>query len=470
MKTMTRSFVLILLAVFAFSSCEKNSDNTSKGTAKFSIASIDESIQAKSAGASDDSALVSYHVMVSVEDTEGNPVLTDELIPVYIFGTGFISEEVEMVSGDYVLTKFMVINPAGEVILATPVEGSPLAYLVDDPLPISFTIAAGTSTMIAPELLPVGNYQPGDFGYISFGGQIIKPLSFFVMAILDNPLSMSPAIMPTTAELTVYAYNNWHYTFKLAAEVNRLIIRGGSDVYSFLLEKEGYQPQYFTFTARQLAATTKDNPLILKIPFDSGGWKVMTFQPGPDTGKDAMISNLEPDRNFGSHKSFEATFITEPVLTVMRSNNSLIWFDLNALPKSATIKKVTLRLIYDLPLVWDSTIFYPGTNGGIEWCGGVLQKIVEPWEEDKVTWNNQPKTVEINQVYISPFILNANFITVDVTPLYVSSANTDAVEYPNYGMFFRLWPREWVPGFRFGSSDNPDGRLRPELTVYYTLP
>jgi hypothetical protein len=470
MKTMIRSFVLILLVVFAFSSCEKNSDNTSKGTAKFSIASIDESIQAKSAGASDDSAIVSYHVMVSVEDTEGNPVLTDELIPVYMFGSSFISEEVEMASGDYVLTKFMVINPAGEVILATPVEGSPLAYLVDDPLPISFTIAAGTSTMIAPELLPVGDYEPGDFGYISFGGQVIKPLGFYVMATIYNPLSMSPGIIPTTADLTVYAYNNWHYTFKLAAEVNHLIIRGGSDVYSFLLEKEGYQPQSFTFTARELAAATKDNPLILKIPFDSGGWKVMTFQPGPDAGKDAMISNLEPDKNFGSHNSFEATFITEPVLTVMRSNNSLIWFDLNALPKSATIKKVTLRLIYDLPLVWDSTVVYPGNSGGVEWSGGVLQQIIEPWEEDKVTWNNQPKTIEVNQVYISPFILNVNFITVDVTPLYVSSATTDNVEYPNYGMFFRLWPREWVPGFRFGSSDNPDARLRPELTVYYTLP
>jgi len=470
MKTMIRSFFLILLAVFTFSSCEKNSENTSKGTAKFSIASIDESIQAKSAGSSNDSALVSYHLIVSVEDTEGNPVLTDELVPVYMFGTGFISEEVEMASGDYNLTKFMVINPAGEVILATPVEGSPLAYLVDDPLPISFSIVGGTATMIAPELLLVGDYDPGDFGYISFGGQVIKPLGFFVMATIYNPLSMSPGIMPTTANLTVYAYTNWHYTFKLAAEVNHLIIRGGSEVYSFLLEKEGYQPQSFTFTARELAATSRDNPLILKIPYDSGSWKVMTFQPGPDAGKDAMISNLEPDKNFGSHKYFEATFITEPVLTVMRSNNSLIWFDLNALPKSATIKKVALRLIYDLPLVWDSTIFYPGSNGAFEWYGGVLQKIIEPWEENKVTWNDRPETVEAGQVYISPFILNTNFITVDVTSLYVSSATTDNVEYPNYGMFFRLWPREWVPGFRFGSSDNPDVTMRPELTVYYTLP
>jgi hypothetical protein len=470
MKTMIRSFFLILLAVFTFSSCEKNSDNTSKGTAKFSIASIDESIQTKSAFTSDDSALVSYQLLVSVEDTEGNAVLTDELIPVYIFGSGFISEEVEMASGDYILTKFMVINPAGEVILATPVEGSPLAYLVDDPLPISFSIVAGTATMIAPELLTVGNYDPGDFGYVSFGGQIIKPLGFYVMAILDNPLSMSPAIMPTTAELTVYADNNWHYMFHLEAAVNHILIRGGSEVYAFLLEKEGYLPQKFYFTTRELIVTSRDNPLILKIPYDSGSWKVLKLQPGPDAGKDAMISNLEPDRNFGSHKFFEATFITEPVLTVMRSNNSLIWFDMNALPKSAIIKKVTLRLIYDLPLVWDSTIFSPNGSGGIEWCGGVLQQIIEPWEEGKVTWNTQPKTVEINQVYITPFILNCNFITVDVTQLFVPSATTDNVEYPNYGMFFRLWPREWVPGFRFGSSDNADASLRPELTVYYTLP
>jgi len=470
MKNLIGSLSLIMLVVFAFSSCEKNSGNTSKGTAKFSVASIDESNQTKSAFANDDSALVSYHIVVSIEDMDGNPVLTDELIPVYLFGTGFISDEVEMAAGDYNLTKFMVINAAGEVILATPVGGSPLAYLVDNPLPISFSIIGGTSTMIAPELLTVGDYSPGDFGYISFGGQIIKPLGFYVMAVIDNPLSASPLpAMPTTAELTVYDYGYWHYTFNLEAAVNYPIVRGGSDVYTFLLEKEGYQPQYFTFAARELAATTKDNPLILTIPWDSGGWQAVKLQPGPDEGKDAMISNLEPDRNFGDWKFFEATFITEPVLTVMRSNNSLIWFDMNAVPKSATIKKVTLRLTYDLPLIWDSTVISPGSNGGIEWFGAVLQKIIEPWEEKTVTWNNQPKTTEVNQVFITPFILNCNFITVDVTQLFMPD-QTGTTDTPNYGMFFRLWPTEWVEGFRFGSSDNSDVSLRPELTVYYTLP
>jgi hypothetical protein len=467
MRTFTRSLTLILLVVFAFSSCEKDSD-TSKGTAKFSIASIEESNQLKSAWADND--LVSYHVMVSVEDSDGNPVLTGQLIPVYVFGTGFISEELEMTEGDYFLTEFMLIDPSGEVIAATPLEGSPLAYLVNDPLPVSFSIAGGVATVVAPELLAVGSHPPGDFGYVSFGGQIIKPLGFYTICVIDNPLSMSPAQLPVEADLTVFAGYDWHYRFSLKAAVNHLIIRGGYQYYTFLLEKEGYMPQRFTVTARELMATTEGNPLLLKIPYDSGQWKVLVLQPGPDDGKDAMISNLDPDSNFGDWKFFEATFISEPVLTVMRSNESLIAFDMNALPKSATIKKVSLTLYYEIPLVWDSTIFYPTGSNIPEWCGGVLQQIIEPWEEDKVTWNDQPSTTQLRQVYISPFILNCNFITVDVSSFYVPDPTTDVVSYPMYGMFFRLWPREWVPGFRFLSSDYGIATMRPKLTVYYTLP
>jgi len=467
MRTTFRSFTLILLVVFAFSSCEKNSD-TSKGTAKFSIASIEESNQLKSAWA--DTDLVSYHLLVSVEDSDGSAVLTDHLVPVYLFGPGYISEELEMNEGDYRLTEFMLIDPSGEVIAATPVEGSPLAYLVNDPLPLEFSIRAGASTLVSPELLAVGSHTPGDFGYISFWGQIIKPLDFYTVCIIDNPLSMAPFQPPVTAELTVFAGNDWHYRFRLEASVNHLVIRGGYQYYTFLLEKEGYLPQKFEFTARELKATTQTSPLKLKIPHDSGQWKVLVLQPGPDDGKDAMISNLDPGKNFGDHRYFEATFISEPVLTVMRSNESLITFDRNSLPKSATIKKVILNLWYDLPLVWDSTIFYPAGGADIQWCGGVLQKITEPWEEDKVTWNEQPITTETNQVFISPFNLNTNMITVDVTKLYVQDPLLDAPDIPGYGLFLRLWPREWLQGFRFASSDYQDALMRPKLTIFYTLP
>jgi len=271
----------------------------------------------------------------------------------------------------------------------------------------------------------------------------------------------------TTAKLTVFASNGWHYTFKLEAAHNHLIIRGGSDIYYFLLEKEGFLPQKMRFTAAALRAATKENPLILKIPWDSNQWKTLVLQPGPDAGKDAMISNLDGDKNFGDYKYFEATYITEPVLTVMRSNRSLIWFNLNALPKSAVIGKVTLQLFYDLPVPFDQaylTDIDPST--GVSRYGGVLQQIAEAWEEDKVTWNTQPETIEENQVFISPFNLNVNFITVDVTRLFIP-VNGTAVS--NYGMFFRLWPTERFPGFRFASSDFPEANMRPRLTVYYTI-
>lgn len=466
MKTSIRALITVLtfLSLWLIPSCEKREFGyNGTGKAEF-LLNIPDGISESLKGSSEE-GIPSYHIMISVEDTEGNAVLTDFLIPVYAFGTGFTSENVELKTGEYNLTKFLVLNPSGEVIFATPVEGAPLAYLVNDPLPIFFKILADQVTRVTPEVLVVGDQPPSQFGYASFGMQIVKPLDFWTVCILDCPVCLSP-VQYTTAKLTIFAENRWHYTFKLEASLNHLIIRGGSDVYRFILEKEGYASQTMSFTARELIAASKENPLILKIPMEDQ-WNKLVLQPGPEAGKDAMISNLDPDKNFGDHSYFEATFLSEPVLTVMRSNRSLIWFNMNELPKSAIIKKVTLQLTYDLPVPFDATFLTdsdPATSS--LWYGAVLQQIVEPWEEDKVTWNTQPKTITTNQVYIPPFIRNVNFIVVDVTRLFVP---LNDVSTGNYGMLFKLWPTERFPGFRFGSSDYPEAVMRPKLTIYYTI-
>jgi hypothetical protein len=456
---------MIFLSLALLTSCEKkNIENSGNGAAEFSINAPDESNQAKSSEAAD-SAMVSFQILVTVADMEGNIVFTDKLIPLYTFGTGFVSENLEIQTGEYKLTKFMVINPSGEVVFATPVAGSPLAYLTNNPLPINFNIFPNQITRIEPEVLAVGDQTPGQFGYTSFGVQIIKPLSFWTICILDNPLIMAPTQI-TSAKLTVFTPAGWHYTFMLEPKVNNLIIRGGSDIYFFVVEKEGYQTQKMEFSARELMATSKESPLVLKIPWGPQG-KMLVLQPGPELGKDALVSNLEPDKNFGGHKYFEATFLTEPILTVMRSNRSLIFFNLDALPLSAKINNVTLRLSYDVPVPFDSSYLNnTSVSGGFAWFGGVLQQIVEPWEEDKVTWNSQPKSIEANQVYISPFIRNVNFIDVDVTRLFVPLQEIAA---PNHGMLFKLWPDDNFPGFRFASSDYPEPAMRPKLSVYYTM-
>ncbi|MFN8239720.1 MAG: DNRLRE domain-containing protein [Bacteroidales bacterium] len=457
--------VLTIVAVAAvLSSCEKRADYGGNGTAEFSLSMPTDGIQLKSFQVTD-SINNSFQVLVSVEDMQGHAILTDKLIPVYIFGSGFVSEKVEISAGEFKLTKFMVINAAGEVIYASPVAGSPLAYLVNKPLPIPFVISADRTTTVTPEVLTVGDQTPDKFGYVNFGVQIIKPLAFWTGAVIDNPMIMAPFPLYTTAKLTVTAPDGWHYTFALPAALSQVVIRGGMETYQFVVEKEGFLPVKFKFTSDQLKAATRDNPLYLRIPYDSVAMQVLTIQPGPEAGKDAMISNLEPDKNFGGHKYFEATFLSEPVLTVMRTNKSFIFFNLNQLPKSAVIRKVMMTLTYELPIPFDSASIKPaGTS--TKFIGCALQQIIEPWEENTITWNKQPAATEINQVLIAPFIRNINMIQVDVTRLFVNSA---ANALPNHGIKFTEYPDNSWPGMRFVSSDHPTAAYRPKLTIYYTI-
>lgn len=340
MKTFIRLFYvsLALLSGIGISSCEKNvANNNGIGTAEFSISMPDEAGLTKS-GAATDSMTASYQISISVVDKAGTVIFADKLLPLYSFGTGFVSDKLEIKAGEFRLTKFMVINPAGAVLYAAPLAGSPLAYLASKPLPLSFNIVPDKTTTILPEVLVVGDQNPSQFGYASFGVLIIKPLDFYTYCIVDNPLVMAPVQM-TNAKLTISNNNGWIYSFNLAASINHLVIRGGTENYSFLLEKEGYSPQKLQFTGQQLVGATKENPLVLKFPAGTIQPQIFFIQPGPEAGKDAMISNLEPEKNFGAHKYFEATYISEPVLTVMRSNRSLIFFDLSQLPKPSVIKK-----------------------------------------------------------------------------------------------------------------------------------
>jgi hypothetical protein len=459
------SAALMLFTAVSLTSCEKNKAGDGRGFAEFNAGPLDDFVSSKGDTSPDTSTLRYFQVLISVETSGGEPVFTDKLLPAYFFGSVFISENVELESGEYKLTKFLVINPAGVVIHAAPLEGSPFAYLVNKPLPIGFSVFPDATTRITPEVLPVKGSDPGQFGYAGFGVHVVIPLDFWTICVLDpgNPMIMAP-VQVTTARLTVHDGTGWHYSYKLEASVNHVVIRGGAEMYTFIIEKEGFQPARFRYSARELMSSTRENPVILRLPWDYR-YRKLVLQPGPGDGKDAMISNLEPDKNFGDHRYFEATFMSEPILTVMRSNRSLIRFNLDTLPVNAAIEKVMLELFYDLPVAFDSTYrtdVYP--SPGVAWYGGVLQKVIEPWDEHGVTWNSQPKTTEINQVYIPPFIRNCNFITVDVTGLFVHG---EAVDAPDHGIMFRLWPVERFPGFRFASSDYHDARLRPRLTVFY---
>jgi hypothetical protein len=117
-------------------------------------------------------------VLISLEDTNGIVIEQDKKLPLYSFGSGYVSESLELSTGNYKLTKFMVLDADNAVIYATPVEGSPLAYLVNDPLPVAFAVTEDGTTLVIPQVLAVtDNNTPENFGYVNFGFEVVTTSS-----------------------------------------------------------------------------------------------------------------------------------------------------------------------------------------------------------------------------------------------------------------------------------------------------
>jgi hypothetical protein len=240
-------------------------------------------------------------------------------------------------------------------------------------------------------------------------------------------------------------------------ELNKFIVPF-SESYKFLVKTENSRMEYI-FTARQLKESNESNPLVFKSTVNSTS--PLILKPGHYRGKDATITDLNPDSNFGEYPFFEASFISEPVLTVIRTKQSLLAFDMNEIPKSAIIDSVSLILSFEVPQNDSSRIWNPYVSGLL-----LLEKIAEPWNEYEVTWNNQPKTTDSEQYkFLFYPDLGTNRIMLHVSPLLNSD---DGIQ--SYGLMLKIPEPENWQGIRFASSDHPDASLHPELHVYYTLP
>ncbi|MGQ1785179.1 DNRLRE domain-containing protein [Saccharicrinis sp. GN24d3] len=464
----SKTLFLMAFLMCTFTSCEKDPGNepgSDLGQLEFNFSSDDlqESLKSTVDGDSTENGDFAYYkLLISVVDEDGVVVLDKEAVSLYKFWDGFISEKVELKEGTYTLTEFMIINSNGEVVFATPKEGSPLAYLVEKPLPVNFIIEASDVTGLRIEVIPVGDHPPEDFGYVNFGIGIVRPLAFFTAAYINHPLIMAPSRF-IEANLDVYDPEGKYYEFKLEAKVNELVIKGLRGNYIFLLKTDDYEKK-FMFSYRELKMSSEDNPLLLPIGDNSGIYE-MEFMASPDTTMDAMITDLNGNENFGDHPMFSASFKSEPILTVMRTTRSLMYYDIRRyLPKSATIKKVQLTLT----VTGDIYTMQQQNTDMLPMYTGVFKQIVEEWKEEGVTWNNQPETTDANKViiYYNPWI-DFNKRTYDITRLFVP---VDKANYPNYGFMFTHYPENISGGIEFGSSDAKNRDDRPVFKVYYTLP
>jgi hypothetical protein len=231
MKKLTKSFLAFTLVLIAFS-CREDEVITTKVLISFGIEQKDiESGRLKSE--------VPSSLVVSVTKTDGTPVFENKKLALLQFGSGYITEGVELATGNYKITKFLVLNSMDKVVYATPLEGSDKATMVNDPLPIDFIVTTSAITNVVPQVLSVTSTDtPQSFGYTSFGFSIVENSSIWKLKIKVEFLVGEIVYQDVNSTITVNGFDSlnslkWSQNFSyIGPTENELGIKAGFHHYT----------------------------------------------------------------------------------------------------------------------------------------------------------------------------------------------------------------------------------------------
>lgn len=185
--------------------------------------------------------------------------------------------------------------------------------------------------------------------------------------------------------------------------------------------------------------------------------ETLVLQPDSTLGVDALVSSLEPTKNYGRTAEFNAVAWTatgDPV-----NFRSMLKFDLGAIPAGAVIQSATLDLFFNPTSSNGQHSSLSGTNES------VIRRITSSWNELAVTWNTQPSTTTANEVTVPESSSSTQNYSLDVKALVndmLASGNT------NHGFMFQLKTESYYRRIILASSDHPTASLRPRLTVIYS--
>ena len=191
--------------------------------------------------------------------------------------------------------------------------------------------------------------------------------------------------------------------------------------------------------------------------------KTLELRPDGATGKDARVHSIFPDTNTGTDACLRAqawTWQGRP-----GALRSFIQFDLTSIPSDAAVTSAKMSLYAD---TCDGITTLTASNAS------ALRRVTSAWDENTVTWNNQPSTTTQNQVLLSeiPHPVNPNESKlhqdypgeIDVTNLVIDMVANPAA---NFGFMFGLQKEQFYSLMSFSSSDATDPNLRPKLVVTY---
>ncbi len=198
--------------------------------------------------------------------------------------------------------------------------------------------------------------------------------------------------------------------------------------------------------------------VIVSLPFLGLTQTTFVLQPGPDTGKDAVIWSFRPLENYGTHPDFLAYGWTwNGRETVIRS---FIDFDLSAIPQGEELMDARLSLFHN----------HESANAGHAGDNiAVIKAITGPWAEESLTWVNQPAVSDTEEVLLPVSVTaDQDYLDIDVTdlvrPMYAA---------PNayHGFRISMAIERAYRSMKFCSSDfMADSTRRPRLEITLRVP
>lgn len=248
MLKIINSFLMLFL-LFIISCTNKNSvepvtQEEGKVQFGFSSSSLAKSIKKTTSGGI-------TNIVVDIETAGGQVIFSNKIIHLINMNGDYITEPISMKSGNYRLTKFLVTDATDSVLYATPMAGSAAAYLVNNALPISFTITQDAVNKLVPEVISTTGLTAQSFGYSTFSFEIIPTFNFQVSVFKYNNSTSSYDLITGNLSI-VNNVGTTIFTGVLIAGTNNIILKDGYSSYQLTITKNGFINYAHIFTSTEL--------------------------------------------------------------------------------------------------------------------------------------------------------------------------------------------------------------------------
>ena len=185
--------------------------------------------------------------------------------------------------------------------------------------------------------------------------------------------------------------------------------------------------------------------------------KELILQPDATAGKDARVDTWHADNNLGERGDLMIKYWT--IYGEIANTRAFIEFDLSSIPANSTIDSAKLSLYH-----WPDNDHSTLSGSNVCW----IQRVIEPWNENTITWNNQPATTTVNQSQLpESFYATQDYVDIDVTQLVQDIVDNSSA---SFGFMIILKVEDAYRALYFSSSDYMISAKHPKIVVNYTLP